>query len=309
MIHLCKNMQQLRVTCNNALWRLNFLPPFQLQYQIMSVQKGTEAPSHYNNLELKTIAEIIGDINREDQSVAQIVAAATAQIEALATASIAKLKDGGRIFYIGAGTSGRLGILDASEIPPTYGVKDRIIALIAGGDVAVRNAVENAEDNPLEGWNELLKYNINSQDFLIGIAASGTTPYVIGAIEEANKTGISTGCIVCNTGSKIAAVAQFPVELQTGPEYVTGSTRMKAGTAQKMVLNMISTAAMIQLGKVKGNKMLHMQLTNHKLWNRGTNMIADELNISHEEAEALIQEHKGIKAAIDFYKKSREHSA
>lgn len=267
----------------------------------MSPHQTTESSSNYNDLEKKSVLELITGINNEDLTVAQVVKQAFPQIELLITALVEKMKTGGRLFYIGAGTSGRLGILDASEIPPTYGVCDVVIGLIAGGDTAIRKAVENAEDDLQQAWKDLAAYNISSNDFLIGIAASGTTPYVLGGIQRAKQNGVITGCIVCNAGSVIANAADYTIELITGPEFVTGSTRMKAGTAQKMVLNMISTTAMIQLGKVKGNKMVEMQLSNNKLWNRAANMLVHELNISREDALALIQQHKSVKKAIKAY--------
>jgi N-acetylmuramic acid 6-phosphate etherase len=263
----------------------------------------TEAPSRYDHLETKTVMELITGINEEDNTVATTVKNALPQIEQLITAAVQKLKEGGRLFYIGAGTSGRLGILDASEIPPTYGVHNTIIGIIAGGEHAIRNAVENAEDDKAQAWKDLLHYNVSNKDFLVGIAASGNTPYVLGGLQDAKRHGLGTGCIVCNTGSAVAAAAQHPVELVTGPEFVTGSTRMKAGTAQKMVLNMISTALMIRMGKVKGNKMINMQLSNKKLWNRATLMVAQELNISNEKARELVEIHKSVKKAIKAFQK------
>jgi N-acetylmuramic acid 6-phosphate etherase len=268
---------------------------------VMNQKKSTEAPSNYNDLETKSVMELITGINQEDFTVAQTVKESLPQIEKLITALVTKMKAGGRLFYIGAGTSGRLGILDASEIPPTYNVHNTVIGLIAGGDTAIRNAVEFAEDDISQAWKDLGVYNISTKDFLIGIAASGTTPYVLGGIQTAKENGINTGCIVCNSGSIIAHEADYPVELVTGPEFVTGSTRMKAGTVQKMALNMISTTAMIQLGKVKGNKMVEMQLSNSKLWNRATHMLIQELGISKEDALVLIQKHKSVKKAIKAY--------
>jgi N-acetylmuramic acid 6-phosphate etherase len=268
----------------------------------MNQKKNTESPSHYDHLETKSVIQLISDINNEDQSVALIVKKALPQIEQLISAALPKMKAGGRLFYIGAGTSGRLGVLDASEIPPTYGVDHNIvIGLIAGGDIAIRKAVEFAEDDTQQAWKDLSKHTINELDFLIGIAASGETPYVLGGIRQAKEKDIATGCIVCNLGSTIAKEANYPIELATGPEFVTGSTRMKAGTAQKMVLNMISTSLMIQLGKVKGNKMIEMQLSNNKLWNRATIMLTQELGIGNEEALALIKKHRSIKKAIKAF--------
>lgn len=268
----------------------------------MTQKKTTESPSHYDDLETKSVKELLRDINKEDHSVAKIVKASLSQIEKLILAAHSKMKNEGRLFYIGAGTSGRLGVLDASEIPPTYGVTQNIvIAIIAGGDNAIRNAVEYAEDDTNQAWEALTAHHISDKDFLLGIAASGETPYVLGGIQEARSRGISTGCIVCNLGSSIAKASAYPVELETGPEFVTGSTRMKAGTAQKMVLNMISTTLMIQLGKVKGNKMIEMQLSNNKLWNRAVLMLTQELEITNDQALALIKKHRSIKKAIKAY--------
>ena len=268
----------------------------------MTQRKNTESPSYYDHLETRSVHELITDINKEDFSVAQIVKDSLHQVEALISAALLKMKAGGRLFYIGAGTSGRLGVLDASEIPPTYGVTQNIvIGIIAGGDAAIRNSVEYAEDDMNQAWEALSAHHISEADFLVGIAASGETPYVLGGISDANKNGIGTGCIVCNHGSSIARQSKYPVELITGPEFVTGSTRMKAGTAQKMVLNMISTTLMIQLGKVKGNKMIEMQLSNNKLWNRGVLMLTQELGIGKEEALALIKKYRSIKKAIQAY--------
>jgi len=269
---------------------------------MMNQKKNTESPSNYDHLETKSVIELITAINKEDQSIALIVEKSLKQIEQLISAALPKMKAGGRLFYIGAGTSGRLGVLDASEIPPTYGVSHGIvIGIIAGGDIAIRKAVEFAEDDTQQAWKDLSKHNINELDFLIGIAASGETPYVLGGIRNAKEKGIATGCIVCNMGSTIAKEAGYPIELETGAEFVTGSTRMKAGTAQKMALNMISTSLMIQLGKVKGNKMIEMQLSNNKLWNRATIMLTQELGITNETALALIKKHRSIKKAIKAF--------
>lgn len=268
----------------------------------MYQRKNTESPSHYDHLETKSVIELITGINNEDQTIAQVVKESLPQIEKLISAALPKMKAGGRLFYIGAGTSGRLGVLDASEIPPTYGVGDDIvIGLIAGGDTAIRKAVEFAEDDTSQAWKDLNNHAIKKLDFLIGIAASGETPYVLGGIRIAKEKGIATGCVVCNHGSTIAREVDYPVELVTGPEFVTGSTRMKAGTAQKMALNMISTSLMIQLGKVKGNKMIEMQLSNNKLWNRAVIMLTQELGITNEEALALIKKHRSIKKAIKSF--------
>ena len=271
----------------------------------MPQPQTTESSSRYNDLEKQSVMDLITGINTEDATVALVIKEALPQIEKLITAVVAKMKTGGRLFYIGAGTSGRLGILDASEIPPTYGVPDKVIGLIAGGDTAIRKAVENAEDDLQQAWKDLSAYHISSNDFLIGIAASGTTPYVLGGLQMAKQQAVLTGCIVCNTQSAIASVADHAIELVTGPEFVTGSTRMKAGTAQKMVLNMISTTAMIQLGKVQGNKMVEMQLSNHKLRKRGVTMLVQELHITEETAQALLQENKTVKKSVKAYREAR----
>jgi len=265
----------------------------------------TERDSNYQDLDKMSVQELLVNINREDQTVPLAVARAIPQIEALVKVVVDRMKRGGRLFYIGAGTSGRLGILDASECPPTYGVPfDWVIGLIAGGDTAIRKAVEFAEDNTEQAWIDLSEYAINTNDVLIGIAASGTTPYVIGGLEAANAQGIATGCVVCNSGSPIAGLANYPVEVVVGPEFVTGSTRMKAGTAQKLVLNMISTAVMVQLGRVKGNKMVDMQLSNHKLVDRGVRMIMTETGATEEEASHLLEHHGSVRAVIDALKKN-----
>ncbi|MCG2420073.1 N-acetylmuramic acid 6-phosphate etherase [Aequorivita sp. F47161] len=268
----------------------------------MSFIKTTESDSKYNHLEEMSVSELLKNINDEDKSVAFSVEKALPQIEKLTEKVIEKLKAGGRLFYIGAGTSGRLGILDASECPPTFGVPhELIIGLIAGGDSAIRKAVEFAEDSENQGWKDLQQENISEKDIVIGIAASGTTPYVIGALKKCNENNIVTGCITCNEGSPLALTAQFPVAVVVGSEFVTGSSRMKAGTAQKLVLNMISTAAMIQLGRVKGNKMVDMQLSNNKLVDRGVRMIMTELNISEREAQTLLEKHKNVRNAINNF--------
>ena len=268
----------------------------------MTFIKTTEQDSNHRHLDKMTVSELLYHINEEDQTVAKAVQGALPQIEALIKAVVSCLKNGGKLFYIGAGTSGRLGILDASECPPTFGVSpELVIGLIAGGDSAIRKAVEFAEDNTALGWDDLQKHDISPQDFVIGIAASGTTPYVIGALEQCNAVKIGTGCITCNAGSPLARVSQYPIEVVVGPEFVTGSSRMKAGTAQKMVLNMISTTAMIQLGRVKDNKMVDMQLSNHKLVDRGTRMIMEALGIAVEEANALLLKHGSVRTAITAY--------
>ena len=270
----------------------------------MEFIKITEQPSLYDDLDKKSVKEILEDINTEDHKVADAVQKAIPQIEKLVTLIIPRVKKGGRIFYMGAGTSGRLGVLDASEIPPTFGMPPTVvIGLIAGGDTALRNPVENAEDDMSRGLEELLQHHINSEDTVIGIAASGTTPYVIGAMHTAREHGILTGCITSNPNSPMATEADVPIEVIVGPEYVTGSSRMKSGTAQKMILNMISTTIMIELGRVQGNKMVNMQLSNQKLIDRGTRMIIEELHLDYEKAEALLLLHGSVKSAIEAYRR------
>ncbi|UYU60484.1 N-acetylmuramic acid 6-phosphate etherase [Bacteroides thetaiotaomicron] len=270
----------------------------------MEFIKITEQPSLYDDLDKKSVKEILEDINTEDHKVADAVQKAIPQIEKLVTLIIPRVKKGGRIFYMGAGTSGRLGVLDASEIPPTFGMPPTVvIGLIAGGDTALRNPVENAEDDMSRGWEELLQHHINSEDTVIGIAASGTTSYVIGAMHTAREHGILTGCITSNPNSPMATEADVPIEVIVGPEYVTGSSRMKSGTAQKMILNMISTTIMIELGRVQGNKMVNMQLSNQKLIDRGTRMIIEELHLDYEKAEALLLLHGSVKSAIEAYRR------
>ncbi len=264
------------------------------------MNRTTEESSNYNDLEKMSVSELLSGMNKEDHSVPYAVEKVIPQIEKLITAIVEKMKGGGRLFYIGAGTSGRLGILDASECPPTYGVPfDMVVGIIAGGDSAIRKAVENAEDDQDQAWKDLEAYNITSQDVLVGIAASGTTPYVIGGLKKANEMGLVTGCIVCNNNSPVAVEAQFPVEVVVGPEFVTGSTRMKSGTAQKLVLNMISTSVMIQLGRVKGNKMFDMQLTNHKLVNRAVNMIMESTKVDAETAQQLLDQYGSVRKAVE----------
>ena len=261
---------------------------------------GTESESNYNDLEKMSIHDLLVNINREDQTVARAVEKSIPQIEALCDAVFESLNKGGRLFYIGAGTSGRLGIVDASEIPPTYGMEHgKVIGIIAGGDSAIRKSVEFAEDDPLQAWKDLQQFQINENDFLIGIAASGRTPYVIGGIREAKLQKIKTGCITCNVGTELAITADYPIEVVVGPEFVTGSTRMKAGTAQKLVLNMISTSVMIKLGRVRGSKMVDMQLSNNKLVNRGARMIMEALQIDINEAQKLLEKHGSVRKAID----------
>ncbi|WP_256012637.1 N-acetylmuramic acid 6-phosphate etherase [Desertivirga xinjiangensis] len=260
----------------------------------------TERDSNYKDLDKMSVREILENINREDKTVPDAVEKTIPQIEKLATAVAEKMADGGRLFYIGAGTSGRLGVVDASECPPTFGVPfDWVIGIIAGGDTAIRKAVEFAEDDTEQGWLDLLKYDINEGDVVVGIAASGTTPYVIGALRKANENGLITGCVVCNSNSPVAAEAQFPVEVVVGPEFLSGSTRMKSGTAQKLVLNMLSTAVMIKLGRVKGNKMVDMQLTNHKLFVRGVRMIMKETGLDQTTSTQLLERYGSVRKAIN----------
>jgi len=268
----------------------------------LSFTKTTEQDSHYNDLETLDTATLLKHINAEDQTVPLAVEKVIGHIEKLTQTVIDRLSQGGRLFYMGAGTSGRLGVVDASECPPTFGVShDMVIGLIAGGDHAIRKAVENAEDDTKQGWLDLQSHNVTKKDIVIGIAASGTTPYVIAALEQCNKEGIATGCITCNTGSPLEQVAQFPVTVVVGPEFVTGSSRMKAGTAQKLVLNMISTATMIRLGHVRGNKMVDMQLSNDKLVARGAHMVATTLQIDIEKAKKLLLTHGSVRKAVQAY--------
>nr|WP_294778445.1 N-acetylmuramic acid 6-phosphate etherase [uncultured Flavobacterium sp.] len=268
----------------------------------MSFTKTTEQSSHYESLEQMSVHDLLVNINNEDKTVPYAVEKALPQIEILVTQIVVKMKLGGRLFYIGAGTSGRLGIVDASECPPTFGVPfDLVNGIIAGGDKAIRKAVEFAEDDKDQAWKDLTAENITENDVVIGIAASGTTPYVIGGLEKCHENNIITGCITCNEGSPLALTAKFPVVVVVGPEFVTGSSRMKAGTAQKLVLNMISTATMIQLGRVKGNKMIDMQLSNVKLVDRGVRMIMGEIPVSYEEASALLEKHGSVRKAVEAY--------
>ncbi|MDD4514160.1 N-acetylmuramic acid 6-phosphate etherase [Massilibacteroides sp.] len=272
----------------------------------MAFEKISEQSSLYNDLEKKSVRELLEDINTEDQKVALAIQKIIPQIEKLVTAIVPRMQRGGRIFYLGAGTSGRLGVLDASEIPPTFGMPPTlIIGLIAGGEPALRNPVENAEDDMEKGWQELVEHQVSDKDTVIGIAASGTTPYVIGALREARKNGILTGCITSNPDSPMAAESDVALEMIVGPEFVTGSSRMKSGTGQKMILNMISTSVMIQLGRVKGNKMVNMQLSNQKLVDRGTRMIVEELGLPYERAKSMLLLHGSVKNAIDAWKNSK----
>ncbi len=268
------------------------------------MKKTTEADSKYNSLEKMSVRELLSNINKEDKSVPLAIQKEIPKIEKLVNVIVKQMKTGGRLFYMGAGTSGRLGIVDASECPPTYGVpQGMVIGIIAGGDKAIRKAVEFAEDDTEQGWKDLQEYKINKKDVVIGIAASGSTPYVIGALETCNKNNITTGCIVCNKGSNVAKAAKHKIEIVVGPEFVTGSTRMKSGTAQKLTLNMISTSVMIKLGKVKGNKMVDMQLSNNKLVDRGTNMVAKELKVSYKKANEMLLKYGSVRKAVDNYKK------
>lgn len=263
----------------------------------------TEQSSSYTDLDKMSVKNLLDNINREDKTVPMTVERCIPKIEKLVENIVERMKKGGRLFYLGAGTSGRLGILDASEIPPTYGVPfDLVIGLIAGGDIAIRRAVEAAEDSWTDGWDDMLKYNVDKNDVVVGIAASGTTPYVIGAVREARKRGILTACITCNPGATITEEVDIPIVAEVGPEFVTGSTRMKSGTAQKIILNMISTSIMIRLGHVKGNKMVDMQLTNAKLVDRGTKMIMEEASIEdYEYAKSLLLTHGSVRKGVDFY--------
>lgn len=268
-----------------------------------TTNKVTEAPSNFSNLEKMSVNELLCGINQEDGQVHLAVNKAIPQIEKFVSILIDRIKAGGRLFYLGAGTSGRLGVLDASELPPTFGVPGNIvIGLIAGGERALRNAVEAAEDDPNKAWEEIQEFGFNENDSVLGIAASGTTPYVIGGVKKAREHGLLTACITCNTESPLSKETEIVIEAIVGPEFVTGSTRLKAGTAQKMILNMITTSLMIKLGRVKGNKMINMQLTNKKLVERGTRMIMEELNLEKEIAKSLLLKHGSVKKAIEAYK-------
>ena len=259
----------------------------------------TEQPSHFDHLEQMSVGELLRDMNQEDVSVAQVVGKAIPQIQAFVEAIEPKMRAGGRLFYVGAGTSGRLGVLDASELPPTFGVpEDSVIGIIAGGDRALRHAVEKAEDFPDRGWQDLLSVHPTTNDSVLGIAASGTTPYVIGAVRGARENGLLTGCITSNPDTPLAAACEYPIETIVGPEFVTGSSRMKSGTAQKMVLNMISTTLMIRMGRVQGNRMVNMQLTNDKLIDRGTRMLQESLGLSYEEARQRLLEAGSVSSCL-----------
>lgn len=270
----------------------------------MAFVKISEQPSLYNDLEKKSVGEILHEINTEDKKVAFAVEKAIPQIEKLVIEIVSRMRRGGRIFYMGAGTSGRLGVLDASEIPPTFGMDPSwVVGIIAGGDTALRNPVENAEDDTEQGWKDLQAFDINDRDTVIGIAASGTTPYVIGAIKAARAHGILTAAITSNPDAPVSEAADIAIEMIVGPEYVTGSSRMKSGTGQKMICNMITTTVMIQMGRVKGNKMVNMQLSNAKLVDRGTRMVVDELGLPYDEAKRLLLLHGSVKEAVDAYRK------
>jgi N-acetylmuramic acid 6-phosphate etherase len=268
----------------------------------MTFTKTTEQSSKYEHLEKMSVTDLLSNINKEDQTVPLAVQKALPQIEKVVALVVEKMKLGGRLFYIGAGTSGRLGIVDASECPPTFGVPFNLVnGIIAGGDAAIRKAVENAEDNTTQAWLDLQAHKINENDVVVGIAASGTTPYVIAGLEKCNQNNIATACITCNEGSPLALTANHPIEVVVGPEFVTGSSRMKAGTAQKLVLNMISTATMIQLGKVKGNKMVDMQLSNDKLVDRGVKMIMEEISVDYQTASELLSKYGSVRNAVNNY--------
>lgn len=267
------------------------------------MQKITESSSNYNDLEKMSVKELLTNINNEDQTVPGAIAKVIPEIEALVNVIVERMQRGGRLFYMGAGTSGRLGIVDASECPPTYGVPHgMVIGIIAGGDAAIRKAVEFAEDSKEQGWKDLQEHEIGKDDVVIGIAASGTTPYVIGALEQCNANGIATGCIVCNPGSPVSQTAKYPVVAAVGPEFVTGSTRMKSGTAQKLILNMISTSVMIRLGRVKGNRMVDMQLSNNKLIDRGTKMVMEATGLDYAQANEMLAKAGSVRRAIEMCK-------
>lgn len=265
----------------------------------------TEIDSLYSDLEKMSTLEMLTNINAEDYKVAEVVKQQIPIIEKLVDAIVPKMKNGGRLFYIGAGTSGRLGVLDASECPPTFGVShEMVIGIIAGGDTAIRKAVENAEDDAEQAWKDLQAFNITKNDVVIGLAASGNTPYVVGGLQKAKENNLITGAIYCNSKGIMSEIADFSIELVVGPEFLTGSSRMKAGTSQKLVLNMISTSVMIKLGRVKGNKMVDMQLSNQKLVTRGAEMIVDELNIDIEKATELLKKYGSVRQVLSEYKKA-----
>jgi N-acetylmuramic acid 6-phosphate etherase len=297
--HFCRDVHGIK-----GIRKAHPKPPFKISFlEILNGQmdKITEQSSNYDDLELKNTRDLLVSINREDQKVALAVREAIPQIEALVDHLAIKMKQGGRLFYIGAGTSGRLGVLDASECPPTYGVpSDWVIGLIAGGDGALRKSVEHAEDDIHQGIKDLDAYLIGADDVVVGIASSGTTPYVVHGLKDCRQRGITTSCITCNPVSPILEQADFPILCVVGPEFVTGSTRMKSGTAQKMVLNMISTSVMIKLGRVKGNRMVDMALSNDKLIDRGTRMLTTQFDLSYEEAKAILLKSGSVRAAADF---------
>lgn len=269
----------------------------------MKFEKITEKNSHYDALEQKSVEELLSGIHQEDQKAVAAVGKVLPQIERLIQKVVEQVQNEGRLFYIGAGTSGRLGVLDASECPPTFGTPaEKVIGLIAGGDYALRNSIENAEDDSHQAWKDMSEHKINPKDIIVGIAASGTTPYVIGGLKDCQQNGIPTACITCNENTPLAAVSDYPIEVVVGPEFLTGSSRMKAGTAQKLILNMITTVTMIQLGHVKGNKMVDMKLSNDKLVGRAERMVMDELQVSLATAQALLQQHKNVRGAIDAHK-------
>ena len=269
--------------------------------------KITEQPSLHDDLDRKSVGELLREMNEEDQKVALAVRDAIPQIERLVEGIVPRMKQGGRIFYMGAGTSGRLGVLDASEIPPTFGMPNTyVIGLIAGGDTALRNPVEKAEDDPERSWAELKEHNITTLDTVIGIAASGTTPYVIGALQHAREFGCLTASISCNPDSPVAQAAEIAIEALVGPEFVTGSTRLKSGTAQKLICNMITTTTMIKMGRVKGNKMVNMQLSNKKLVDRGTRMLVEELGLEYDKARELLLQYGSVKRAMDAYRQNAQ---
>jgi N-acetylmuramic acid 6-phosphate etherase len=264
----------------------------------------TESDSNHNHLEKMTTKELLERINQEDFSVAESVSNCLPEIGVLIDATFAALKQGGRLFYIGSGTSGRLGILDASECPPTFGVEHGVvIGIIAGGDTAIRKAVEFAEDDTKQGWKDLQSYNITDKDIVVGISASGKTPYVLGAVKECKSQGISTGSISCNENSELASITDFGIDCVVGPEFVTGSTRMKSGTAQKFILNMITTSVMIKLGKIRGNKMVDMHLSNDKLVDRGIRMLQEITLLPADECERLLSEHGSVRKALEVLRK------
>jgi N-acetylmuramic acid 6-phosphate etherase len=267
------------------------------------IEKITESASPYRHLEQMSVQEILTNINREDQTVPLAVHKAIPQIEALVGAIVPRMREGGRLFYIGAGTSGRLGVVDASEIPPTFGAPpDWVVGIIAGGDRAIRNPIEGAEDDPQQAWRDLEAFQIDTHDVVVGIAASGTTPYVIEGLKACRARGIATGCITCNPGAPLLAAADYPILVVVGPEFLTGSSRMKAGTAQKLTLNMITTAVMIQLGRVKDNRMVDMQLSNAKLVDRGVKMVMQGTGMTdYEAAKALLVQHGSVRKATDAF--------